>query len=416
MKNLFKLLIAMGITCSLIAILSPYAPAADDEAIRIGVIYDITGKAAPVGTKQMDGAKLAIKEINARGGANFGDRRAKVDAAYGNCESRPDVAVQKMKTMIESNKITALVGGSLAHVSMAMNAQTRQTPILFCSTCAAPEEMYTPKQKGPYTITTMVGPESIGAGAASYVVERMKLKDIVVCLPDYAYGHGALKGIERVFKKYPDVKYTTILTPLGAGDMKPYLTKALETNPQIIMMGQWGSDGITILKQAHEMDLKKKTKIFYNWIANVFATEIPPEAFEGVTCQMFWYHNMEGLGVNEGPAREFTSRYRAAYGEPPDPYAASAYMGVYEVVRAMELAKSTDPEKAYNALMANPDWDSPKGQAKWMVDGNPRYKFSSFIGVGLSGSARKDPKWDYARMITFYNSKWFQKTPQELGW
>ena len=135
-------------------------------------------------------------------------------------------------------------------------------------------------------------------------------------------------------------------------------------------------------------------------------------------CQMFWYHDMTGFGFPDvvKTANGFTARYRAAYGEPPDPYATSAYMGVNEVIRGMELAKSTDPKKAYQALMANPDWSGPKGPAKWMIDGNPRYKHSSFIAQGLGPKERKDMKWDYVKVVDSYRGKYFQKTPQELGW
>ena len=39
-----------------------------------------------------------------------------------------------------------------------------------------------------------------------------------------------------------------------------------------------------------------------------------------------------------------------------------AYEGVMEAVRAMELAQSTDGKAMAKALMANPKFDSMKGQ------------------------------------------------------
>ena len=418
MKRFLGLVVVVGIISIMIVGFPLCTSAQEADVIRLGVMYDLTGKGSSLGVKEMDAAKLAINEINAQGGANFGGKRVKIEPVYQDSETTPKVAARKMEAMIRDNKITALVGGTFAHVAIAMNSQAKKTPILYCSSCSMPEKIFTPKEKGPYTISTMIPAESVGAGAASYVAERMKLKDIVVCLPDYAWGQAMNRGIERVFKKIPGIKYTTIWTPLGAEDMKPYLAEALKAKPQIIMMGQWGNDGIRILKQAHEMDVIQKTKIFYNWIVDVYATSIPPEALQGVTCQMFWYHSMKGLGIKSiaKAVNDFTAKYRKVYNEPPDPYATSAYMGVNEIIRGMELAKSTDPAKAYRALMANPKWNSPKGPGKWMKDGITRYKFSAFIAVGLGAKSRKDPKYDYARVITLYTSKWFQKTPEELGW
>jgi len=418
MKGIFKTTILLGMVVALMAGFSIGSPAAADDSIKLGIIYAMTGKGSALGTKQMDSAKLAIEEINGKGGADFGGKKVKIEAIYQDTETKPDVAVRKMKSMIKDNGITALIGGTFAHVSLAMNAQSKRTPIIFNATNGVPEKMFTKEEKGPYSVSMIPPAESIGSGASAYVTEVMKMKNIVLLLPDYAYGHGALRGHENVLKKMPDVKYQVIMTPVGTADMTPYLIKAMEAKPDIVIMGQWGNDAINILKQAYEMGLGKKTKIFFQWIVNVFATGIPAEALEGVMCQMFWYHDMTGFPFPEvvEAANSFTARYRAAYGEPPDPYGCSAYMGVYEIVRGMELAKSTDPKKAYDALMANPDWSGPKGPAKWMIDGNPRYKHSSFIAKGLGPQERKDQKWDYVKVIDSYRGKYFQRTPQELGW
>jgi len=389
-----------------------------EETVKIGAIYALSGPGSSLGTVQMESAKLAIKDINDRGGVNIGGKKLKIEGVFHDTETKPDVAVRKVKSMIVGDKIAALVGGTFAHVSMAINAQTRKTPVFFCATNGVPEQMFTRAEKGPYTICMIPPTESIGAGAALYVSQKMKLKNIAVCLPDYAYGQGAMRGIERVFKDMPDVKYTTIWTPVGTADMTPYLIKAAEAKPDIVMMGQWGNDAINILKQAYDMGLHKQTKIFFNYIVNVFATGIPPEALDGVMCQLYWYHDMAGFADPEvvKESSELSKRFREAYNQPPDPYGMAAYMGVLEVVRAMELAKSTDSKKAYEALMANPDWKGPKGPAKWMIDGNPRFKYPAFIGRGLGPGERKDPKWDYVKIVDFYSSELFQKPPEQLGW
>ena len=418
MKKFFVTFGILGLIFSMVLIFSTNTPLAAAETIKLGVLYAMTGKGSALGTKQMDAAKLAVNEINARGGASFGKKKVKIEPVYQDTETKPDAAIRKMKSMIKDDKITALIGATFAHVSMALNDQARRTPILYCSTNGVPEKFFAKKSRGPYSFSTMANVESMGRGGAAYVAEVLKIKNVAVCLPDYAYGHGALRGIEEVFKKYPDVKFTKIMTPVGTADMTPYLIRAREAKPDIIMMGQWGNDGINILKQAYDMKLQRDTKLWFNWIVNVFATGIPPEAMEGVMCQMFWYHDMTGFSDPEvvKASNEFTARYRAAYGEPPDPYAMSAYYGVYEVVRAMEMAKSTNPKKAYAALMANPDWVSGKGPAKWRIDGQATYKNASFIGMGLGPKDRKDQKWDYVKITDSYMGELFQSPPSTLGW
>lgn len=60
-------------------------------------------------------------------------------------------------------------------------------------------------------------------------------------------------------------------------------------------MGQWGTDGIEILKQAYELGLSKHTKIFYNAIVESIAAGIPPEALNGVAMGMWLYHDLSEI-------------------------------------------------------------------------------------------------------------------------
>ncbi|RJR19956.1 MAG: hypothetical protein C4582_09750 [Desulfobacteraceae bacterium] len=416
MKGFLKKFCALGLVL-FVAGFFLSVPKAAAEEIKLGVIYAMTGKGSALGTKQMDAAKLAVKEINDAGGANFGGKKVMIKAFYQDTETKPDAAIRKMKSMINDEGITALVGGTFAHVSLALNDQSRRTPIMFCATNGVPEEFFEKEKKGPYSFSTMASGESVGRGAAAYITEVMKKKKVAVCLPDYAYGHGALRGIEEVFKKNP-VDWEKIMTPVGTTDMTPFLLRVSDYKPEIVSMGQWGNDAINILKQAYDMKLRDRMEVFFNWIVNVFATGITPEALDGVMCQLYWYHNMAGFPDQEvvKTSDAFTARYKAAYGEPPDPYAMSAYYGVKETVRAMELAKSTDPKKAYEALMANPDWVSAKGPAKWRVDGQCSYKYYSFIGKGLGPKDRKDATWDYVKIVDAYKGTSFQKDPKALGW
>lgn len=407
----------LGAALTLVFCFSSTTAAAADDTIKIGIMYALSGKGSSLGTMQMAAAKFAVKEINDKGGINFHGKKVKLEPVIGDTETNPDAAIRKMKTMVLSDKIVALIGGTFADVSMALNDQSKRTPVLFCWTNGVPENTFSKQNKGPYSVSPMISNESVGRGAAGYVIDNMKAKNIVALLPDYAYGRAANEGIQEVLKKHPQVKLEVIWTPVGTADMTQYLIKARDAKPDVIMMGQWGNDAIQILKQAYDMDLRKNTKLFFNYMTDAFAIGIPPEAIDGVTVQMFWYHDMSGFPDRQvaDASNKINAEYMAANGVALDPYAMSAYCGVKEMVRGIELAQSTDSEKAYAALMAHPDWMSPKGPAKWLIDGAVAYKYDSFIGQGLGEKQRKS-KWDYLKIIEAYKGGSFMKSPKELGW
>ena len=353
MKRFIKNIAILSVVLGFVFCFATTTPATAADTIKIGLMYALSGKGSSLGTMQMAAAKFAVKEINDKGGINFQGKKMLIEAIAADDETNPDAAIRKMKEMILSDKIVALVGGTFADVSMAMNDQAKRTPVLLCWTNGVPEKVFTKESKGPYSCTPMANNNCAGRGAAGYVTEKMKMKNIVALMPDYAYGHAAYEGMEEVLKKHPEVKYQVIWTPVGTADMTQYLIKARDANPDIIMMGQWGNDAINILKQAYDMELRKKTKLFFNYMTDAFAVGIPPEAIDGVTVQMFWYHDMSGFPDPQvvEASNKISREYLAATGGALDPYAMSAYCGVKEMARAIEAAQSTDPQKTYAALM-----------------------------------------------------------------
>ena len=245
----------------------------------------------------------------------------------------------------------------------------------------------------------------------------MKAKRIVFFMPDYAYGKYAWAGAESVLKKTPGISYKVVWSPVGSADMTPYLIKCMEFKPDVICFGQWGNDMITALKQAGEMGLGKKTKLFSNWIITLVAKGVPIEVISGLQCQIWWYHDMKGFFDKEVVklSAEFTAKYKAKFGAPPDPYVMTAYYGAKEIVRAINTAKSAEPAKMYAALMNNPDFMTAKGPAQWRIDGRPQYKYNSWIIQGLTKAERKD-KWDWGKIIDVYEGSIFLPATKDLGW
>ena len=168
------------------------------------------------------------------------------------------------------------------------------------------------------------------------------------------------------------VKAEYLESPVGTSDFTPYLTKIAEMKPEIVMLAHWGVDAINVLKQSYEIGLKKKTKIWFNWMTNVFGSGVPAEALEGVYSLMSWYYNMTGFkdAAVVKAAKDFSRKFRKEYGYPPDPYSAMAYIGTIEALRGIELAQSTDPDAVAKALMKSPELRLDEG-ARHLAGGPP---------------------------------------------
>jgi branched-chain amino acid transport system substrate-binding protein len=319
--------------------------------------------------------------------------------------------------MVDEN-IKLVVGGTFAHVSQAINVQIRDGQALFMAPNGVEESIFRKDTKAPYYISSLGAVDGIGRMCADYVSRTYKPKHVVLFLPDYAYGRGAAKGANKVFStKYSHIKITEVWSPVGTPDYTSYIIKIKEMKPDVVMMGHWGADAINALKQVHELGLKKDAKVFFNSIITAQAVGIPPEALEGVTLGMWWYHDLIGLKDPEtvSAVAKLTEAWRKEYGEPPDPFAVFAYLGMQETLRGVELGNSLEPAKVYKAIMDKPDFMSVKGPATWRIDGRPSYKYAKFILDGKSPKEKKD-KWDFAKVVTVYTGEELCLPLKEMGW
>ena len=291
MEKFMKFFCVIGV----IGILFCFSNSPSLAQVKIGVMFSTTGGGSAVGKIQMDGINLAAKQFNDQGGVMLGGKKVKVEAVIRDDESKPDVAVRRFRELNEDD-ILLIVGGTVANVSQAINEQIKGGQALFMATNGVEENMFRKGVKAPYYISTLGAVDGIGRMCADYVSRTYKPKNVVLFLPDYAYGRGAAKGAHKVFgTKYPDIKITEVWSPVGTPDFTSYIIKIKEMKPDVVMMGHWGNDAINALKQVYELGLKKDTKVFFNCIINAQAVGIPPEALEGVTMGWWWYHDLVGF-------------------------------------------------------------------------------------------------------------------------
>ncbi|KMY67535.1 hypothetical protein AAU61_12040 [Desulfocarbo indianensis] len=372
------------------------------DKIKIGLMFGLTGPASPIGPVQLKGAQMAIAEINAAGGVKLGGKMIPVVAVVKDDETKGDVAVRRFKELRNEDKVVGLVGSTFAGISKALNNQARNQPLPYISACVAPMDMFEKGKLAPTTFGIHGTAYSIGYSGAAYIATKLKLKKVYFLAPAYSFGRDQFQGAKAAFDKYGvEVMYDE--APVKTADYTPYIQKIAEAKPDICMMAQWGTGAITVLKQAHELGLKKHTKIWFNWMTNVFGSGVPAEALEGVYSLMSWYWNLEGLDdptlIQEGMA--FVGEYMKVYGDPPDPYAGIAYVGTMELIRGIEAAQSLEPMAIAKAIMAKPTFPSMKGPGTWRIDHQPAFKYGAFVVKG-KGPAERKGKWDLVKVIGAY--------------
>src|SRR5256884_6905356 len=102
------------------------------KTIKFGAVLSITGAGGVYGPQSRDGAKLAVKEINASGGVNG----AQIELTVEDDASDKAQSQQKAQTLITSNNVLAVLGPTLSNSAVAVHplAESLKTPVLAVST------------------------------------------------------------------------------------------------------------------------------------------------------------------------------------------------------------------------------------------------------------------------------------------
>jgi len=386
--------------------------------VKIGLMFGLTGAASPVGPVQLQGAKLAVKEINDAGGVNIGGKKVPLEAIVKDDETKPDIAIRRFRELANDDKVHGLVGATFAPIAAAINKEVHKLPMVYFATCVAPIAMFKKGELSPTTFGILGDAYSIGYAGAAYIINTLKLKNIYFFAPAYAFGWDQYAGAKDAAAKY-GAKMDYIEAPVGTSDLSSYILKIADKKPDVVMMAHWGVDAINVLKQSNELGLNKKTKIWFNWMTQVFGSGVPPKALEGVYSLMFWNWNMEGFEdatvVKE--TKNFVSRYQKEYGtnDVPDPYAAVAYISVKELVRGIELAQSVNPSAVAEALNKNPKFNSVKGPGTYRVDHHALFKYGAFVTIGKDEKDRKT-KGDLVKVIGAYTGEDYLPSLKSLGY
>src|SRR5262249_62029938 len=104
MKSRFLMLAAAAV------IASGSSAATAQEKLKIGLITTLSGPAATLGQQQRNGLQLAIKTL----GNNLGGRE--VEVLIQDDALKPDIAVSKVKTYVERDKVDFVVGPIFSNI------------------------------------------------------------------------------------------------------------------------------------------------------------------------------------------------------------------------------------------------------------------------------------------------------------
>ena len=236
------------------ALLVAMAAQAMAQDIKVGTIFPLSGGAGPDGQSVTNAVKLAIEQINDKGGL-LGRKIALVSK---DDESTPAVGVSRANEMI-AEKADVVIEGWNSPVTLAMQPILARAGILDI-TAVSKSDLILAGESNPLAIRLNSSNGFDAAVIAKYVAETLKAKKVAFLTQNDVYGNGFQAAVEAEFKKlnFAGEVTTTEKFAFKDTDFRVQLTNLKTANPDaIIVTNSSNSSGLpAMVEQYRQADLK----------------------------------------------------------------------------------------------------------------------------------------------------------------
>ncbi|AKZ29168.1 MULTISPECIES: ABC transporter substrate-binding protein [Ralstonia solanacearum species complex] len=350
-----------------------------EAPLRIGMVDPMTGVYAAVAQNEVTGARLAVAQINARGGILGRPIELLVE------DSANDVGtgVQKARKLIERDQVSFLIGDVNSGIAQAIAQVSNEKKVLHIVSGGHTDTITGSDCK--WNVYRVCNTTSMEANAVANLLFSKYGKKWHFITPDYAFGHTLQKAAAADLQKLGGTITGNELTPLGTTDFSAYLIKARAANPDVLLVLPQGSDMVNCLKQIAQFGIGKQMHIAGLQQELESLEAMPPEARVGIW--MFeWYWKQPGVpGVEQ-----FVADIRKVNnGKVPTARHWFGFTSVHTLAAVANREKTLDSRKLAEALGGFALADDVKLQPNkcYYRKGDHQLMTSSFVGEALSRPA-----------------------------
>ena len=344
------------------------AAQAEDLAVKIGVMSDMSGLYADLGGPgSVVAAKLAVEDFNP---AAHG---LKVDIVTGDMQNKPDVGANLARQWYDVDHVDMIVDVPNSGVALAVNEVAREKNKVFIVSGAASSDLTGPKCS-PDTIHWTYDTWMLANGTGKALVKTGG-DTWFFLTADYAFGHALERDTTAVVLANGGKVLGAVAHPLNTSDFSSYLLQAQASKAKIIGLANAGGDTINSIKQGAEFGIAAGGQQFAGLL--VFISDVNSlglKTAQGLVLTATWYWDMTDAN------RAFTKRWQAQMpGKFPTMVQAGVYSAVTHYLKAVAALKSAADGKAVVAQMKAMPTDDPLfGKGSVRADGrkiHPAYLF-----------------------------------------
>lgn len=331
---------------------------------KIGVMYPLSGDGAAYGLPIQRATKIAIDEINAKGGVNG----RKLEAIYEDSKCNPKDGNAAAQKLVNIDKVKVIIGGVCSGETLGAAPITEANKVILISPSATSPDI---TKAGDFVFRLAPSDAYAGIVASEYAFNNLKVEKAAIISEATDYAQGLRKVFIENFVKLGGKMVADETYNPEDTDFRTQVTKVKASNPDVIyLVPQTVPKGILLVKQIKEAGIKQQL--------------LTAEVLIGRNVIKENAAYMEGLiGVEQkfddkaSKASALLGKYRKqAKEEPPFPaFMSAAYDIVYLLADAIK-ENGYDSERIKYYLYALKDYDGAVGKVTVDENGDPIMEYS----------------------------------------
>ncbi|MCM8901142.1 ABC transporter substrate-binding protein [Caldicoprobacter algeriensis] len=326
----------------------------NQDVIKIGVNYELSGGVATYGQSSVEGIELAVEQINQAGGING----KKIQLVKYDNKSEPSEATTLATRLMTQDKVVAILGPATSGAFMATIPVANQNKVPVISGSATADNV-TVDDKGvkEYAFRICFTDSQQGSAAAKFALENLSTKKAVIIMDsssDYA------KGLAETFTSTFEAGGGTVVAQeaymAGDTDFNAVLTSIKGKDFDVIFIPGYYNEAGLIIKQARAQGIDVPILGADGFDSPKLAELAGAQALNKV------YFTNHYSSVDSSPVvAEFVKAFKAKYNKEPDAFNALGYDLAKFVADALSRAEKIDGESLKKALEATKDFKGVTG-------------------------------------------------------
>lgn len=346
------------------------------ETIKVGLITPLTGPIATFGQSVEKGVRMAIDEINAKGGV----LGMKIELLVEDNQAKAEESANIARKFIEQDKVVAILGPVISSNTLAAAPIAQQSKVPLLSPTATNPRV---TQVGNYIFRACFVDDFQGTVMARFARTGLgKRVNTAAILYEKTsdYSIGLAKFFKETFIKLGGKVVAEESFSSGDQDFSAQLTKIKGKNPDVLYVPSYYDTAGLIIKQARELGINVPILGGDGFDSPQLAQLAGKENLKDCYFSGHFF-----AGSSAPQVKTFVANYKKRYNAVPDMLAALGYDAAYMLADAIKRAGKVDRDAIRDALANTKNLKLVTGTITLDENRNPQ-KSAVIVGFDNNGN------------------------------